>query len=161
MNSLPTLLESTMRVHHHDCDPFHHLNNSRYIDYLIAARTEQLLDAYNFDTAAMARQGIGWVVAETQIAYLRPATWFETVRIETRLLSFSSSSLLVEALMWDEAKSHPKAVMWTKLVHFSISSKRSLPHSDELLSFFSQVQAPLPEQPTFAERVQSVKPLYS
>jgi len=160
MDTLPTILQSHVRVHHHDCDPFHHLSNSRYIDYLIAARTQQLLDAYDFNLAVMAQQqGIGWVVAETQIAYIRPATWFENVLVETRLLSFTTSSLQVEAVMWDEHRTYTKAVMWTTLVHFSLSAKKRLSHSGEMMALFQNVQASLPENPAFSDRVQSLKSL--
>lgn len=160
METLPTILQSHVRVHHHDCDPFHHLSNSRYIDYFIAARTQQLLDAYDFNLAIMAQQqGIGWVVAETQIAYIRPATWFENVLVESRLLSFSASSLLVETVMWDENRTHVKAIMWITFVHFGLITKKRLNHSDELMAFFQKVQAPLPENPAFSDRVQSLKSL--
>ena len=43
------VLESKMKVRFHDCDPFNHLNNSRYIDYIVTARGDQLLENYNLD----------------------------------------------------------------------------------------------------------------
>ncbi|MDB5230478.1 MAG: acyl-CoA thioesterase, partial [Chitinophagaceae bacterium] len=43
------LPESTIKIRFHDCDPFNHLNNSRYIDYMMAARSDQLALYYQFD----------------------------------------------------------------------------------------------------------------
>lgn len=156
--SLPKLLESKTRIQHHDCDPYNHLNNSKYIDLMVATRTEQILEHYQFHSADfVSRHGVGWVIAQSQISYFYPASWMEVVTIETRLLQFSESSLLVEALMWDEHKTHLKAVLWSKLVHFQIAAQRSAPHSEELMALFAEVHAPLDGQPSFEERVKSFK----
>ena len=160
MALLKKILESNVRVQYQDCDPFNHLNNSRYIDYMMAARTEQLLENYNFNTAAIAqKQGVGWVSVQTQISYLLPTVWMEVVNIETRLIAYSNSSLLVEAVMRNEDKTHIKAVMWAKLVHFNIKAQHSLKHSEELMNFFGQIHYPIEPNPTFEERVKKVKQL--
>ena len=116
MQTFLKTLESKLTIHYHDCDPFNHLNNSRYIDYMVAARTEQLLENYGLNASELAKtNGIGWVSVQTQISYLCPALWMEKVTIETRLISFSELSLTVEAFMWDENKTHIKSIMWAKL----------------------------------------------
>lgn len=158
MASFKQILESNVRVQYQDCDPFNHLNNSKYIDYIVAARTEQLLENYEFNTAEIAqKQGIGWVAAQTQISYLYPAVWLEKVTVETKLIDFSVSSLLVEAVMWNENKTHIKAIMWAKLVHFSIKAQQSFKHSEELMNFFGQVHYPIENKTTFEERVKTLK----
>lgn len=155
---LKKLLESKVRIHYQDCDPFHHLNNSKYIDYMVAARTEQVLDHYDFNPSEIAKKdGIGWVAAQTQISYLYPAVWLENVTVETQLIAFSEGSLLVEAIMWDENKKRIKAIMWTKLVHFNIRAQRSFKHSEELMNFFAQIHCPIEDHPTFEERVNTLK----
>ena len=46
MNKHPN---SIYKIRFNDCDMFGHLNNARYIDYLINARQDHLKDEYNFD----------------------------------------------------------------------------------------------------------------
>jgi YbgC/YbaW family acyl-CoA thioester hydrolase len=158
MDTKSKILESKSRVQYQDCDPFNHLNNSKYIDYIMAARTEQLLVEYNFNAAELAAvQRLGWVSAQTQISYFYPASWMEVVTIESRLLQFSESSLLVEALMWDDNKTRLKAVMWARLVHFNIEMQKSTKHSLELMNLFGQVHHPLENDPTFDGRVKYLK----
>lgn len=160
MTMFKKILESKVRVQYQDCDPFNHLSNSKYIDYIIAARTEQLLENYNFNTAEIAQeQGINWVVAQTQISYLYPARWLEKVTIGTKLITFSESSLLIEGYMWNEKKTHIKAIMWAKLVHFNIKTQRSLKHSEQLLNFFTQIHSPLENNSSFEERIKALKQL--
>jgi len=96
-------LESKSRIQFQDCDPFNHLNNSKYIDYMIGARTEQLLDEYGLNVSELAyKYKIGWVTGQTKISYLYPALWMEAVTIETKLIQYSDHSLLIDSLMWDE-----------------------------------------------------------
>ena len=151
-------VESKKRIQYHDCDPFNHLNNSRYIDYIMGARTEQILEYYGFNTAQLLHErGIGWVAAQTQISYFAPASWMEVVTIESRLIHFSESSLQVEAFMWDEHKTKIKAVMWAKLVHFDVKKQRSYKHSGDLMKLFSDINNPPDKLLTFEERVRSLR----
>jgi acyl-CoA thioester hydrolase len=158
MNTLLKTPESKVRIQYQDCDPFNHLNNSRYIDYIVAARTEQLLDNYGFNTAELAqKEGIGWVTVQTQISYFRPAVWLEKVTISSQLISYSDSSLLIEAFMWDENKTHLKAIMWAKLVHFSLKTKGRIKHSEDLMDLFQKIHLPIDGQLSFEERVKSLR----
>lgn len=158
MNTLEKSPESTLKIRFPDCDPFNHLNNSKYIDYMINAREDQLFKYYNFDIYGLAHaKGISWVVAQNQIAYLAPAVLMETVTVQTRLLAYEDKSLLFEALMWNEDKTSLKAVLWSKLVHFNLRTKKSEVHSEELIHLFSQIENPVEGIVTFEERVRSLK----
>ncbi len=160
MNTISKILESKTRVQYQDCDPFNHLNNSKYIDYIMAARTEQLLHEYGFNTSELLQKlGIGWVAAQTQISYFYPASWMEVVTIESSLIQFSESSLLVEAIMWDEAKTKIKSVMWAKLVHFDIKTQKSNKHTVELMKLFNEAHFQLDDNPTFDERIKYFRQL--
>jgi acyl-CoA thioester hydrolase len=156
MSTLPLTLESSMLVRFHDCDPFNHLNNSRYLDYIMTARGDQLLDHYQFDIYGLARtRGIGWVTAQTQIVYVNPALLMERVVIQTCLRSYSERSLLFEAVMWDENKSQVKALLHTRLVHFNLRTQKSQSHDADLLDFFSRVVNPT--NLSFEERLTELK----
>jgi YbgC/YbaW family acyl-CoA thioester hydrolase len=158
MNEKKKVVESKMKIRFHDCDPFNHLNNSRYLDYIMTARGDQLIDNYNFDIyKILNEQNVGWVMAQTQISYLAPAMVMEEVVIQTQLLSFSERSLHMEALMWSQDKSSLKAVMWAKLVHFNLKTQRSHAHNDNFMTFFSNIVNPLSQPLSFEERIKTVK----
>lgn len=150
-------LESKVQIRFPDCDPFNHLNNSRYIDYIINAREDQLIKYYDLDIYKMAKDtGISWVISQTQIAYLSSAELMETVTIQTRLVSFSEKTLLAEAVMWNENKTQIKAIMWARFTHFNLRTKKSQEHSEELMQFFNEIVCPL-LQTNFEERVKWLK----
>ena len=158
MPTLEKVLESNMKIRFHDCDPFNHLNNSRYIDYFVTARGDQLLDHYNLDIYQLAKEkAIGWVSAQTQISYLVPAYLMEEVTIQTRLINYTDKSLRLEALMWSAHKKQLKAFMWTKLVHFDLKTQKSHAHSEELLALFREIVDPMPQPTDFETRINYLK----
>jgi acyl-CoA thioester hydrolase len=158
MTALKKIVESRMKIRFHDCDPFNHLNNSRYIDYIMTARGDQLMDNYQLDIYQLAREkGIGWVSAQTQISYLYPALLAEEVTIQTHLVAYTEKSLLMEALMWDSGRRVLKAVMWAKLVHFNLITQKSQQHPEDLMQFFGQIVNPLPGATSFEERINHLK----
>ena len=158
MTQLKKVLESITRIRFHDCDPFNHLNNSRYIDYIVTARGDQLIDNYNFDIYQLAREkGIGWVTAQTQISYFSPAYLMEEVSIQTQLIGYTDKSLHLEAEMWNSDKTELKAVMWAKLVHFNLRTQKSIAHSEELMQLFRQIVNPPSVLTTFEQRIKTLK----
>ncbi len=160
MDAFQKSAESKIKIRFPDCDPFNHLNNSKYIDYIINAREDHLLQFYNWDIHKLTREkGISWVVAQNQIAYLVPANLMETVTIQTRLIQFDERSLLMEAFMWNEEKTILKAVLWCKFVHVDLKTKKSLIHSEELLNFFKQIENPVVDTPSFENRIKNLKQL--
>lgn len=143
LESSNKILESTTTIRFPDCDPFGHLNNSRYLDYFINAREDQLRENYDLDIYQTMEKS--WVVSQHQIAYLRPANLMEKVLIQSQLLAFGSHYVLVEMRMYNPEKSVLKSVLWAKFTHFNLRTKRSEIHSDEFMKLFEDVVAPVPE----------------
>jgi len=151
--SLPKLLKSTVKIRFQDCDPYNHLNNSRYVDYFMNAREDHVLDAYDLDVYRMGRDlGIAWVVAFNQIAYLRPAFLMEKVHITSQVIKNTDSWMVVEFRMHNAETGALKTLMWTKYVHVDIQSGKSHKHSEELMEMFEQVVLPV-EADSFEERL--------
>ncbi len=147
------IISSTSKIRFQDCDPFNHLNNSKYIDYLINAREDQLIANYDLDIYKQGMlTGKSWVVASNQIAYLKPAFTMETVYIDSQVLKYNEKSLFVELRMWNENQKHLKAVMWSKFTHFDIKAQKSALHSEEYMTLFENVVSPIQEK-TFEERI--------
>ncbi len=147
---------STTKIRFQDCDPFNHLNNSKYIDYFINAREDQIEQHYHLDIFGMAKtQGIGWVVASNQIAYISPAFTMETVVIQSHLFAYAEKSLSVEMTMWNEKQTKLKSLFWVKFIHVDIKNQTFIKHSADLMSLFESVVVPV-EQNIFEERYKQV-----
>ncbi len=157
MKHFPKLLESKVKIRFQDCDPFNHLNNAAYLNYLINAREDQILEHYGIDIYKMAKtNGISWVTASNQISYIKPAFLMEEVIINSQLIHVKDSSIKVELRMWNKDKTEIKAVMWSTFVHFNLLKQKTEKHSEELMELFHSVVNPI-DTPIFEERIHSIK----
>ncbi|MGY3795408.1 acyl-CoA thioesterase [uncultured Aquimarina sp.] len=158
MTTLPKTLESNAKIRFQHCDPFNHLNNAEYINYMINAREDQIISNYNLDLFKMARtQGISWVVGTNQIAYLRPAFLMEDIIIDSQLFSLTENELHVEIRMWNHDKTELKAVMWSSFVHFNLLKQKRWNHTNELMELFTSIVNPI-KSLSFNERISQLKP---
>lgn len=137
--------ESNRLIRFQDCDPFGHLNNSKYIDYMINVREDHLVEEYDLNVFLMAhRDKKSWIVGQNEIAYLKPSLVMEKVKVQTRLIDFTERYVQAEMVMYDAKKTHVKAVLWTKFFHFDFGLGRAVNHTDELMSLFKEVHINLP-----------------
>lgn len=131
---------SEFTIRFQDCDPMGHLNNARFIDYVMNAREDQLLSHYGINLSDYMKKGIGWVIAGHEILYRRPALYNERVKIRTALLEFGNSDLLVEGVVTDMNETHLKALLWTRFVHVNTANGKKEQHNEELLQLFTAVK---------------------
>lgn len=157
--ALPKVLESTAVVRFQDCDPFGHLNNARYVDYFMNARTDQLQAQYDFNIFAVGQEiGSNWVVSKTEIAFLLPAMLMETVRIQTQLILATERKLVVEGIMFDESGRQIKSVAWVEFTFVNLANGRPASHTNELMELFNAVQVnQIFKNATFDERIAKLR----
>lgn len=148
------LTESTHIVRFPDCDPFNHLNNARYIDYFINAREDHEIEFFGFNTYEYAQKtGRSWVIGQNQIAYFSPAFLMEKVLIQSVILEWNYSDILIEMRMWNEQKTKLKSILWTRFVHFDLKNLSKTEHTPELRLQFQENISKTHTNITFDERV--------
>jgi YbgC/YbaW family acyl-CoA thioester hydrolase len=158
MEELQKTCESRSLIRFPDCDPFNHLNNSRYLDYFINAREDHLIKYHHFNMYELAREkGISWVVSKSQIAYVKPALLMETVLIQSAIVRMDEREILVEMNMWNLDKTILKAFLWTNFVHFNLKTQKRETHSPELMNAFLPYSISLPESIEFEQRFEQIK----
>ncbi len=137
MNTHPA---TTYKVRFHDCDPFGHLNNARFIDYMISARQDHLKERYDFDFADYYKRGFGWVISNHEIQYLKPALFDESIAIQSFLLEVEHDSLFVEIVMYNHEQTHIKAVLRSKLIYVNLKTGKKESHTPEFLAWAKTLQ---------------------
>lgn len=155
---LPKVLESKAKIRFQDCDPFNHLNNAAYINYMINAREDQIDQYYDLDIFALAKtKGISWVVGTNQIAYIKPALLMENVSIDSQLILHTENQLHVEIRMWNQDKTELKAILWSTFVHFNLLKQKRWNHDTQLMELFKNIEEPIAVS-NFEERILQLKP---
>ena len=132
--------KSKDKIRFTDCDMFGHLNNSRYLDYLINAREDHLKDVYNFDFNEYYNNDLAWVIGSHEIAYLRPAVFNEIVTIQSTLLNVNIESLHLETIMMNEEQNHLKAIMRSRLIPINIKTGRKEQHKSEFMEWAKTIE---------------------
>lgn len=133
--------ESTRIVRFQDCDPYGHLNNSKYIDYLLNVREDHLREHYALDVFAMAaRDKVSWLVGHNDIVYLRPADVMEEVVVRTALIDYTNRFVKAEMAMMDSERGHIKAVLWTKFFYFDFGRGTGIRHTEAQMELFAQLK---------------------
>ncbi|MEZ0129444.1 acyl-CoA thioesterase [Flavobacterium sp. LBUM151] len=146
------ILKTKRKVRFQDCDPFNHLNNSKYLEYFINVREDQIAEHYDLDIFKyMKTTGLSWVVASNQISYVKPAFTMETVLIESQLIQYTDNVLLVEMKMWNEDETELKAILWIKFIQYNLQTKKAANHSEDLMQLFQSVVVPV-NQSVFENR---------
>lgn len=137
MNKNPN---SKYKIRFTDCDMFGHLNNSRYLDYLINAREDHLKDFYDFDFNEYYKNNLAWVIGSHEIAYLRPAVFNEIVTIQSTLLNLDVEFLHLETIMMNDEQNQIKAIMRSRLIPVNIKTGRKEQHKPEFMEWARTIE---------------------
>lgn len=80
-----TTFETELAVRPDDLDMFQHVHSTIYLDYVLAARFDQMDRFYGMSMQAFLDRGLGWVVRKSFIEYKRPLKLGERMIVRTRV----------------------------------------------------------------------------
>jgi len=147
---------STASIRFQDCDPMGHLNNSRYLDYMINAREDHLKNYYDLNIYKYLQQeGKAWVVGKNEILYKAPANLMEEVKIKTQVNAFGPRFINVEMSMFDKNLMQLKAIMWSTFIPFDMKTQTATRHSTEIMELLGQVKVDI-QSGRLEERVEEL-----
>jgi acyl-CoA thioester hydrolase/thioesterase-3 len=75
--------ETEMSVRPDDIDLYQHVHSTRYLDYVLAARFEQMERCYGMSMQEFSARGLGWYMTSTTIHYRRPLGWGDRFIVRT------------------------------------------------------------------------------
>lgn len=90
-----TRFETELVVRPDDIDMNQHVHNSRYFDYVLAARYDQMARGYKMSMEEFIQAGFGWVVRTAHIDFKRPLVMGDTVRVTTWVDDVAKQSVKV------------------------------------------------------------------
>ena len=132
--------ETTYVIKFQDCDPLGHLNNVRYLDVFLNAREEHTMQHYALNLMQLLKEHrTAWVVTNHQIAYIRPADHGKTVKIQTRIIHFDNTTVMIESLMLNQDGTKLKSVLWTTYRYISTETGKTTDHTDDLMDLLDNL----------------------
>ena len=79
---MPRVHERAFRVRHYECDAYGHVNHVNYLRYMQEAAMDASAAA-GYGVARYEELGRLWFVRETDISYLHPLRYGDTVIVKT------------------------------------------------------------------------------
>ena len=90
-----TRFETELQVRPDDIDMFRHVHSSRYLDYVLAARFDQMERCYGVSMEEFLKLGFGWVVKTAHFEYKRPLVMGEHFTVRTWVEGITGSDVEV------------------------------------------------------------------
>ena len=91
-----SIFETEITVRPDDIDMNNHVHYSRYLDYILMARYDQMNKDYKVAMEAFVERGFSWVASEVNIQYKRPILLQDkTVKVRTQLEEFHGAKVMI------------------------------------------------------------------
>ncbi len=91
-----TVFESELEVRPDDLDMFRHVHASKYQDYVLAARFDQMKRCYGISMETFMEKGLGWFVRDFQIEYKRSLSLGDAFVVKTWIQDFFKTGVSVQ-----------------------------------------------------------------
>jgi YbgC/YbaW family acyl-CoA thioester hydrolase len=125
------------KVRPDDIDMFNHVHNSKYFDYVMAARYEQMHLFYGMSMEAFLEMGFGWVVKTVMIDYKRPLGLGDTFIVETGIESINKKGCRVTFVISNKASKKTSTDGWFDFVMIDLKTGRGVEVTDEMVKLYS------------------------
>jgi len=150
-------LSSIEKVRFSDCDPIGHLNNVKYLEYMLNAREDHVESGYGFTYEEYTkRTGCTWVTIQNEIAYLKEVRYNAKVIISSKTIDLGDRLSKVEILMKSEDGKTIHSVLWLTVIYFNMKTRSSESHPEDTKALFQKFLVNL-EEKDFQSRVTNLR----
>lgn len=130
-------LSTEVKIRFSDCDPIGHLNNVKYLEYMLNAREDHVEAGYGFTYEEYTRKtGCTWIAIQNEIAYLKEVRYNSKVLITSKTIEISDRVSKVEILMKSLDEKTVHCVLWCTVIYFNMKTRLSESHPEETKELF-------------------------
>lgn len=132
-----SIFESELKVRPDDIDMFNHVHNSKYFDYVLAARYDQMAEFYKMPMESFLQSGFGWVVRTAQVDFKRPLILGDVITVRTGILTINEKGCRVQFEIINKKTSKIASDGWFDYVMIDISTGKGCKVSEEMIVAYS------------------------
>ena len=152
-------ISSQVKVRFSDCDPIGHLNNVKYLDYMLNAREDHVESGYGFTYEEYTRKtGCTWITVQNEIAYLKEVRYNAKVIISSKTIEVGDRLSKVEILMKSEDGKTIHSVLWLTVIYFDMKTRASASQPEDTKNLFRKFLINL-EEKDFQSRAVALRKL--
>src|SRR5690606_3402155 len=129
--------QSLIPVRPDDIDMNRHVHNSKYADYVLAARFDQMERCYGMSMDAFLERGLSWVVRASYIEHKRALRLGDVAEVETRIAEIHKHGVRVDYEILREADGRLSARGWFEYTLVCAESGRPQVIPEDVVAAYS------------------------
>jgi thioesterase-3 len=137
INNQYSIFESHLNVRPDDIDMFNHVHNSKYLDYVLAARYEQMEKDYGMSWQSFEDLGYGWVVSKVTISFKRPLKLGDQLIVRTGILEMNEKGSHVQFEIINKKTGKVASDGIFEYVMIDLKTQRSCKVTEEMIKAYS------------------------
>lgn len=132
-----SIFETELKVRPDDIDMFNHVHNSKYFDYVLAARYEQMEKFYNMPMEDFLKSGYGWVVRTAHVDFKRPMILGDIAKVRTGILTINEKGCRVQFEIETVRTGKVASDGWFDYVMIDISTGKGAKVSESMIKAYT------------------------
>ncbi len=132
-----SIFETEIIVRPDDIDMNNHVHNSKYLDYLLMARYDQMMKDYKVPMEEFIKLGYTWVASITYIEFKREIKLGDKIVVRTQVNSFENSQVKVNFWIVKKEKDKVAAEGYTVYTMVSTLSGRPVRIPDDIIQKYT------------------------
>ncbi|MBM3879796.1 MAG: acyl-CoA thioesterase [Verrucomicrobia bacterium] len=132
-----TRFETELQVRPDDIDLNQHVHASRYYDYVLAARYDQMARCYGMGMEEFLRAGYGWFTRTAHVEYKRPLRLGESMIVRTWVQEVVRDGVRVDFEILKKPHLKPACEGWFHFTMVSLQTGRALEIPDWVLAKYT------------------------
>jgi acyl-CoA thioesterase FadM len=131
--------ETELQVRPDDIDLFQHVHSSRYMDYVLAARYDQMARCYGMSWEEFIRRGLGWYLTSITMDFLRPLGLGDHFVVRTWIEDFLPATDGVRVRFELEKKATGKRCVHGRAEYklINLATNRAIPIPEDIKAKYS------------------------
>jgi len=132
-----TKFSSELRVRPDDIDMNNHVHNSRYLDYVLAARYDQMERCYKMSWEDFLGLGVTWVVTKCFIEFKRPLILGEIMTVTTGIEEIGTSNVKVGFSIHKKENNKLSASGYFEYAMIDVKTGKAKPIPESIIKMYS------------------------
>ncbi|MEO6151283.1 MAG: acyl-CoA thioesterase [Mucilaginibacter sp.] len=129
--------ETELRVRPDDIDMYQHVHNSKYFDYVMAARYEQMDTGYGMSMESFMQRGFGWLVRTAHVDYKRTLIMGDYFIVKTGIDTINSKKCRVHFTITIKTSGKVSCDGWFDFVLIDMKTGKGVEIPEEVLNHYT------------------------
>ena len=132
-----SIFETELKVRPDDIDMFNHVHNSKYFDYVLAARYDQMAEFYKMSMESFLDSGFGWVVRTAMVDFKRPLVLGDVIGVRTGILDINEKGCRVQFEIINKRTGKVASDGWFDYVMIDTRTGKGCKVTEEMIKAYS------------------------